>query len=265
MTKYSKRIDELEIGDIIRFSSSKQPKIVETIELLKDKPYRKLSFQDIPEEHMYYDDIYVTYLGNNKEEKVITHKGYVLKIGRYNHALFNGECDELNYYVPAAPLEFLQQDFPKFVEKKMKELNKERQPQKVNYSVLYPYFDLLANDEVSSTHTNVPLYVKQQLRFIYELFEGVLDLTLEEMKTLYFERKMSKQEPKIEKSPKTKKAKDLCLGDRVILPIVGEITVTKLTEVSPEYYESVMRVEWLQEDVTRFDLIRKEAELVLVG
>jgi hypothetical protein len=66
--------------------------------------------------------------------------------------------------------------------------------QKVDCSVLYPYFDSLANDEVTLKHTNIPTHVKQQLKNIYELFEGVLDLTLEEVKTLYFERKMSKSD-----------------------------------------------------------------------
>jgi len=48
----------------------------------------------------------------------ITHKGYELIVSKYNHALFNGECKELGYYVPAVSLSFLMEDFPKFVDKK---------------------------------------------------------------------------------------------------------------------------------------------------
>jgi|SRR4028119_2476823 hypothetical protein len=117
--------------------------------------------------------------------------------------------------------------------------------QKVDCSALYPYFDSLANDEATLTHTNIPVYVKQQLRIIHELFEGVLDLSLGEVKTLYFERKMSKQEIKSEykKFPKTvlRKIKDLQPGDKVVIP------------------------KWLCNDLVGVNVIDKERELVLLN
>jgi hypothetical protein len=114
--------------------------------------------------------------------------------------------------------------------KKKEKIMKE---QKVDYSALYPYFDSLANDEVTLKHTNIPTHVKQQLKNIYELFEGVLDLTLEEVKTLYFERKISKSK----ESSRTKLVKDLCIGDKVFLSLSydgyeGEETIIKLQEFS---------------------------------
>lgn len=98
---------------------------------------------------------------------------------------------------------------------------------KVNISALYSYFDLLAGDEVNlKGSTNIPVYVKQQLRNIHELFEGVLDLSLEEVKTLYFKRNMSKQESKV---TKTKKVKELVVGDKIILPDVSGVhTITQI-------------------------------------
>lgn len=55
----------------------------------------------------------------------------------------------------------------------------------------------------------------------------------------------------------TKKAKDLCIGDRVIFPGVGEITVTQLKVTNQEF---VLRVGWS----TGSDLIRTETELTVL-
>lgn len=113
---------------------------------------------------------------------------------------------------------------------KKKETMKEEKRVEVDISAIYPYFDLLASKEVSLQNaTNIPAYVKEQLKYIHELFEDVLDLTLAEVKALYFGRKMSKREPEVEKTTKTKKVKDLCIGDRVVVLEVEKI-VTKLED-----------------------------------
>lgn len=110
---------------------------------------------------------------------------------------------------------------------------------KVNCSALYPYFDLLAGDEVNlKGFTNIPIYVRQQLKNIYELFEDISELTLEEVKALYFERKMYKKDSKGKIATKTKKVKELCIGDKVFFffpyeGYEGEEIITKLQEFSP--------------------------------
>lgn len=110
---------------------------------------------------------------------------------------------------------------------KKKETMKEEKRVEVDISAIYPYFDWLASKEVSAT--NIPVYITEQLKYIHELFEDVLDLTLAEVKALYFDRKMSKREPEVEKTTKTKKVKDLCIGDRVVVLEVERI-VTKLED-----------------------------------
>lgn len=89
----------------------------------------------------------------------------------------------------------------------------------VDCSVLYPYFDSLASEEATLKHTNVPVYVRQQLKNIHELFEDVLGLTLGEVKTFYFERKMGKYNLHCKNKDYyiTKEAKKLCIGDRIVL------------------------------------------------
>lgn len=105
--------------------------------------------------------------------------------------------------------------------------------QKVDCSVFYPYFDALIDKEPELHILDVPSFLKKELTNIYELFEGVLDVTLKEVKTLYFERKMSKSR----ESARTKKVKDLCIGDRIFFSLSydgyeGEETITKLQESS---------------------------------
>lgn len=149
--------------------------------------------------------------------------------------------------------------------------------QKVDCSALYPYFDSLANEEATLKHTNVPVYVRQQLQHIHELFEDVLGLTLAEVKTLYFERKMSEQKPikidelesKYKKFPKTilKKVKDLQSGDKVVIPNIGDGVVTKLVEDNFGSDKSLIRVEWVCEcdREVRVNLLNRERELVLLN
>lgn len=104
---------------------------------------------------------------------------YEIFCKEYCNSFTYGECVEVSYL-----------GSNKKEEKTMK-------TQKVDCSsALYPYFDSLASEEATLKHTNVPVYVRQQLKNIHELFEDVLGLTLEEMKTLYFERKMSKSDEK---------------------------------------------------------------------
>jgi len=168
MTKYSKRIDELEVGDVVTLPYTKE---VRTISEVKGIRYKIVS-EGIVEPRFYDHGEEVAYLGNK--------------------------------------------------DKFMKE-------QKVDCSALYPYFDSLANDEVTLKHTNIPTHVKQNLKLIHELFEGVLDLTLEEVKTLYFERKMSNYSLDEKVNPTsylTKKAKELCIGDKVVLS--SPITVVEI-------------------------------------
>ena len=159
----TKRVDELEVGDIVIpngckgvLTVSRLEKITSTVYSVKFEGMEEISFLDYCEK--------LTYLGNDKkEEEIMT-------------------------------------------------------TQKIDCSVLYHYFDSLANEEDTFKHTNVPVYVKQQLKYIHELFEDVLELTLEEVKTLYFERKMSKEDPEVEKVTETKKAGELKIGDVIIFP-----------------------------------------------
>jgi hypothetical protein len=147
------------------------------------------------------------------------------------------------------------------LEKLCKNLHSEKHMEaKVDYSALYPYFDSLANEEPTIRHISTPFYVKQQLQNIHALFEGVFDLTLGEVKTLYFERK-SKLEVSSKKEDDefiTKKAKELCLGDRVVVSTDNDYgnraeTVTKLMNVFPEK----VRFDW-EDGYALFDL---EAEV----
>jgi hypothetical protein len=137
MTHDTKRVDELEAGDIVIFPYCKGVSTISEIEQVGEIRF-KISSESVYEPCYYDGYTKVTYLGKKKEEEEI-----------------------------------------------MKE-------QRVDCSALYPYFDSLANDEVNLKYTNIPTHVKQNLKLIHELFEGVLELTLEEVKTLYFERKMSK-------------------------------------------------------------------------
>lgn len=215
MTKNTKRVDELEVGDIVIFPGCKGMDTISRIEKRSDWIYEVFS-EGIRNSSLYDVDVEVTYLGNNKKE------GETMRI------------------------------------------------QKVDCSALYPYFDALANEETTLQYINIPVYVRQQLKNIHELFEGVLGFTLEEVKTLYFERKMSKQEPEVqnvsdlESKPKTKKAKYLCIGDKIIIPEVGEVRITKLNEPPCEFYDSVIRVEWKVEGLNRFDFLNIEREFTVL-
>ena len=75
----------------------------------------------------------------------ITHKGYELIVSKFNHALFKGECKELKYFVGAATLSFLMEDFPKFVDKKM--INQ--------FSVVYNDFTLEVWQEKGKTTNEI--------------------------------------------------------------------------------------------------------------
>lgn len=187
----TKRVDELEVGDIVIFAGCKGISTISSIETkVEEGDSRYLLFVIFTEETekplIYLGDAEVTYLGNKKEEKM--------------------EENEKITWVD-------------------------------NSAFLYPYFDSLANEEVTLKHTNIPVYVRQQLKHIHELFEDVLGLTLGEVKSLYFERKKERQESQVESKPKTKKAKDLCIGDKIFLFLPfegyeGEETITKLQEFS---------------------------------
>lgn len=165
MTKDTKRVDELEVGDIVIFPGCKGIDTISRIKKIDDYAYEIFS-KEFSSSKVYKGLLEVTYLGNNKKEETMT-------------------------------------------------------TQKVDCSALYPYFDSLANEELTLRYTNVPVYVKQQLKNIHELFEDILGLTLEEVKALYFERKTGKSKVEstkvVDSELITKKAKELCLGDRVIL------------------------------------------------
>lgn len=175
----TKRVDELEVGDIVIPNGCKEVLIVSSVENKMTKTVYQVKFEGIDEISFLDYCEKLTYLGNNKKEE-----GTMIT-------------------------------------------------QKVDCSALYPYFDALAEEEVTFSHSKTtPVYVRQQLKNIHELFEGVLGLTLEEVKTLYFERKTKKQE-----TTKTKKVKNLCIGDKIFLFLPyenyeGEETVTKLQEFS---------------------------------
>lgn len=185
MTRDTKRVDELEVGDIIIIPGGKGTFTVSHIEKVGFREYRIIC-QGIRQAFFYYDNVEVPYLGNNNKEETMT-------------------------------------------------------TPKVDCSILYPYLDALVDREPELHILDLPSYLKKELRNIYELFEGVLELTLEEVKTLYFERKMSKEESEIEEitesKHKTKKVKDLCINDKIFLFLPyedyeGEETITKLQEFS---------------------------------
>lgn len=119
---------------------------------------------------------------------------------------------------------------------------------KVDCSALYPYFDSLAKEEATFKDDNVPVYVylKHQLKYIHELFEGVLGLTLGEVKTLYFERKMSKsnlnkKEEREDSKFITKKAIELRIGDKILLASpAGVVEITELKAIE----DSHIRFTW---------------------
>lgn len=212
----TKRVDELEVGDIVIFYGYKDIYTISRIEKINNDEYEdeyEIFSEQFSSPRTYKSYVKVKYLGNKKEKEIM-------------------------------------------------------KTQKVNYSALYPYFDSLANEEATIKHTDVPVYVRQQLKNIHELFEGVLGLTLEEVKTLYFERKMSKEESKLEEvaksKSKTKRVKELCIGDKIIIPEVGEIRITKLNEPPCEFYDSVIRVEWRVEGLNRFDFLNVEREFTVV-
>lgn len=176
MTKNTKRVDELEVGDIVMFPNCKGIHTVSKIDILSEWDYL-VSSVGIDTPKRYDSCVEVTYLGNNREEKIMEAK--------------------------------------------------------VECSALYPYFDLLIKEEATLKHTNIPVYVRQQLKNIHELFEDVLGLTLEEVKTLYFERKMGKQESKVDKKEDdfyvTKKAKELCIADKIVLS--GPVKIVEIVEL----------------------------------
>lgn len=178
MTKDTKRVDDLEVGDVVIFPQHKEPRTIFNItppSSLNNKLY-VISTVETQNTVAYIGHEKVIYLGSNKkEEETMT-------------------------------------------------------TQKVDCSALYPYFDTLANEEVSlKGATNIPVYVRQQLKHIHELFEDVLGLTLEEVKTLYFKRKMSKEK---KETTKTKKVYELLSGDVVIEPNCNSWKIVSKVEIA---------------------------------
>jgi len=101
------------------------------------------------EEEHYIDDLTIAFLDkvdkHLEKNMNITHKGYELIVSKFNHALFNGECKELEYFVGATTLSFLMEDFPKFVDKKI--INQ--------FSVVYNDFTLEVWQEKEKTTNEI--------------------------------------------------------------------------------------------------------------
>lgn len=188
----TKRVDELEVGDIITLPYNKG---VYTVLQIKGIRYQIIS-EGISEPRYHNHDEEVAYFGNiNKKE--------------------DGEI-------------MVETNINKIMEAK------------VDCSVLYPYLDALIKSESKYHVLDLPSYLKKELTNIYELFEGVLELSLEEVKTLYFERKLGKSSLDKEKDSEfttKKKAKELCIGDKVVIftnTYDSHVeTITKLQEFSP--------------------------------
>ena len=70
MTKNTKRVDELEVGDIVIFPYCKVIDTVSKIDILSEWDYL-ISSVGIDEPERYDSCVEVTYLGNNKEEKIM--------------------------------------------------------------------------------------------------------------------------------------------------------------------------------------------------
>lgn len=178
----TKRVEELEVGDIVIPNGCKRVLTVSNIERRGADVYR-VYFENMEVYSVYGSKNEFTYLGNSKkEEETMT-------------------------------------------------------TQKVGCSALYPYLDNLLESEPNIHVLDLPSYLNKELKNIHELFEDVLGLTLGEVKTLYFERKMSKQDSKIEGVTRTKKVRDLCIGDKIFLFLPyedyeGEEIVAKLQEFS---------------------------------
>jgi len=140
----TKRVDELEVGDVVIFAGSKGISTISSIETKEDEAYsRYLLFVIFTEETekplIYLGDAEVTYICNNKkEEETMT-------------------------------------------------------TQQVDCSALYPYLDSLLESEPNIHVLDLPSYLNRELKNIHELFGDVLGLTLGEVKTFYFERKMGKK------------------------------------------------------------------------
>ena len=74
------------------------------------------------------------------------------------------------------------------------------------------YLDDLAEKEKENNWC--PLELREQLIEVYALFCGVFDINLNDVKKLYFERKMSSVESKVEELPKTKLVGSLKTGEK---------------------------------------------------
>jgi len=90
------------------------------------------------------------------------------------------------------------------------------------------YLDDLAEKEKENDWS--PLELREQLLEIGNLFCGLLDINFNDMKKLYFERKMSSVESEVEKSSETKLVGNLETGDVVVFPGCKGIYTIKSNE-----------------------------------
>ncbi len=195
--------------------------------------------------------------------KPFEYNGFVLIPEFRFSRLVEANCDEIAFHKEGVYFDEAVAEFKKKVDEVLgNKLSMTKKVEiKVDYSALYPYFDTLANEELPPVRINIPIYVKQQLQNIHELFEGVLDLTLEEVKTLYFERKMINSKVISEKEDCkyiTKKVRELCLGDEVIVDD-DETKAKKIIRLMNVFPEKV-RFDW-EDGYALFDL---EAEVKIL-
>jgi len=90
------------------------------------------------------------------------------------------------------------------------------------------YLDDLAEKEKENDWS--PLELRQQLIEVWNLFCGVFDISLNDVKKLYFERKMGSAESKVEEFPETKLVGSLKTGDVVVFPGCKGIYTIKSNE-----------------------------------
>jgi hypothetical protein len=198
----TKRIDELEVGDIIRFSSNKQPKTVSSVELIKQ--YRKLTFRDVPGEHIYYDDISVTYLGNEKPIKNLApfeYQDFVLQHLTSNTTYFGAYCKELHFIVETSNQDEAIAKFKEYVD----------DFEKPDFSEIKKEYKRLKNrfDDVTP---NV-FYSTGEIKALFEITKDLIRLVQQEQK----------------EEINTKKVSELKVGDKIVFPDVQKGgTITKI-------------------------------------
>ena len=118
---------------------------------------------------------------NKEEEKDFEYKGYTLKLGVVETRK-GGYCEELNYKTYGEDEEANITKFKKYINWKITSDKKEDK----SHNHLITQLDRLVQKDKEDNYT--PFELKGQLLEIYHLFGKILNLTLEDIYKLYFER-----------------------------------------------------------------------------